>query len=333
MRAPPSVVQRDASVFAPPDAADAALTGLRFNVSSCSAVHTLDVSFTRHTVHSDTFGVLCTGAAPGKRLSGSASLQLGRLSLESCGSSDLEHVRESSCSAAVELPHAVARLAFSEAPGEQEALLELQTHERNGRKYAASACFPSGEPSRAQLRRTARVGAQRRTAHTRLAIDATGAVQLRWEELQGLAAPGGKATAVERCVDLRHGGAGATSAACACTLPLPGRFAKLRCAARLSTQAPEASVKLTTPLLVVALKHRARCAPPSVSLKLQRAPSREEAKHARWTPQCTLSWDAADGPTLALEASDGPASRRNARATLELTRTRAYAAWACGTLV
>ena len=332
MRAPPSVVQLDAS--SPDAAADAddELTGVRLNVSTCSAAHALDVSYTRHTVHTDTYGVVCTGAAPGQRLSGSASLQLGRLSLESCGSSDFDNVRESSCGAAVELPRGLARVTLSEAAGELEALLELQTHERDGCRYAASACFPSCEPSRVQLRRTVRAAALRRTVHARLAVDATGAVQLRWEELQGRGAQGsGKETAVERCVDVRHGGAGATTLACACTLALP-RSAKLRCAARLSTQAlPEASVKLMTPLLVLGVKQHARSALPSVLLKLQRAS--EDVKPAQLTPQCTLSWDAVDGPTLALEASDGPASKRNARVTLELMRTRAYAAWAFGTLV
>ena len=331
MRAPPPVVQLDASSDAAADAADE-LTGVRLNVSTCSAAHTLDVNYTRHTVHTDTYGVVCTGAAPGQRLSGSASLQLGRLSLESCGSSDFANVRESSCSAAVELQHASARVALSEAAGELETLLELQTHERDGSRYAASACFPSCEPSRVQLRRTVRAAELRRTVHARLAVDATGAVQLRWEELRGRGAQGtGEEAAVERCVDLRHGGAGATTLACACTLALP-RSAKLRCATSLRTQAlPEASMKLSTPLLVLAVKQHARGALPSVLLKLQRAS--EDAKPAQWNPQCTVSWDAADGPMLALEASDGPASKRSARLTLDLMRSRAYAAWAFGTLV
>ena len=331
VRALPSAVQRDANASSAADAADE-LTGVRLNVSTCSAAHTLDVSYTRHTVHTDTCGVLCTGGVPGQRLSGSASLQLGRLSLESCGSSDFAHVRESSCSAAVELPRALARVALSEAAGELETQLELQTHERSGRRYVASACFSSSEPSRVQLRRTVQAAMLQRTVHERLAVDATGAVQLRWEELRGRAAQGaGKETAVERCVDVRHGGAGASTLAGACTLALP-RSAKLRCAICLSSQVlPEASVKLMTPQLVVALKQHFWHAAPSVLLKLQR-PS-EDAKPAQWTPQCTLSWDAADGPTLALEASDGPSGQRSARVTLEVMRTRAYAAWAFGTLV
>ena len=330
VRALPSSVQLGAA----PTSADAAdeLTGVRLNVSTCSAMHTLDVSYTRHTVHTDTCGVLCTGAAPGRRLSGSASVQLGRLSLESCGSYDFAHVRESSCSAAVELPRALTRVTLSEAAGELETQLELQTHERGGRSIVASACFPSSEPSRVQLRRTVRAAEKLRTVHARLAIDATGAAQLRWEELQGRAAQGGDKGTAERCVDLRHGGAGATTLACACTLALPCS-AKLRCATSLSTSQvlPEASMKLMTPQLTVAVKQPSRRAPPSVLLKLQR-PS-EDAKPAQWTPQCTLSWDAADGPALALEASVGPAGQQSARVTLEVMRTSAYAAWAFGTLV
>ena len=329
MLAPPGAVRRGS--LAPPPAAleDAALTGVHVNVSAQGAAHTLEAAYTRHSVHSDTYAVAC-GGEPGQRLSGSASWQLGRLSLDACGSSDFGSVRESSCSAALDLRRATARVALSEAAGELEALLELIRDACDGRRYAASACFASCEPCRLQLRRTERDS--RRTAHARLAVDAAGAVQLRWEQLQKDAEQG-RAGAVERCVDLRRSAVGALLVQCACTLLLP-RSAKLRCASSLGTQAPpEASLKLSTPLLSVAVTQR-RLRATSVQLKVQRRPRPSEAERGPWwAPQCTIGWDAEDGPALELQASDGPAHNRGARLTLELLRTRIFAACAFGTLV
>lgn len=326
-RAPPSAVRRGS--LAPPQASldDAAVTGVQVSVGARGAAHALEAAYTRHTVHTDTYAVVCAGGEPGQRLSGSASLQLGRLSLDACGSSDFRDVRESSCSAALEWPRASTRLALSEAAGELEALLELHSREHGGRRYAASACMASCESGRLQLRRTERDA--RRTAHTRLAVDAAGALQLRWEQLQSRAEHGRKG-AVERCVDLRRSGAGALLLACDCTVPL--RSAKLRCTSSLGTQAaPEASFKLSTPRLSVALKQR-QLRTRSVQLQAQRGPRPSDAKHGSWwLPQCTLGWDE-DGPTVEVQAADGPAHERGARLTLELQRTRVFAACAFGTL-
>jgi hypothetical protein len=327
-RAPPSAVCRSSLAPLQTSLEDAAVTGVQVNMGARGAAHALEAAYTRHTVHTDTYAVVCAGGEPGQRLSSSASLQLGRLSLDACGSSDFRDVRESSCSAAVEWPRASARLSLSEAAGELEALLELQSREHGGRRYAASACLASCEPSRLQLRRTER-GA-RRTAHTRLAVDAAGALQLRWEQLQSRTEQGRKG-AVERCVDLRRSGVGALLLASDYTVPL-SQSAKLRCTASLGTQtAPEASFKLSTPRLSVALKQRHLRAR-SVQLQAQRGPRPSDAKHAWWAPQCTLSWDADDGPTVEVQAADGPAHERGARLTLELQRTRLFAACAFGTL-
>ena len=332
MLAPPSAARLDSRASPPaPTLEDAALTGVHLNVSAHGAAHALEAAYTRHSVHSDTYAVVC-GEEPGQRLSGSASVQLGRLSLEACGSFDFGSVRESSCSAALDLQRATARVALSEAAGELEALLELARDARGGRRYAASACFASCEPCRLQLRCTERDS--RRTAHTRLAVDAAGAVQLRWEQLQS-GAEQGPHGAVERCVDVRRSAVGALLLSCAYSLPLRAlRSAKLRCASSLGTQAPpEASLKLTTPLLSVAVKQR-RLHATSLQVKVQRGPRPSEAKRASWwDPQCTLGWDAEDGPKLELQASDGPSHERSASLTLELLRTRVFAACAFGTLV
>lgn len=299
---------------------DAELRGVQLHVSTCGAAHALEVAFTRHTVHTDAYAVVCSGAQPGQRLSGSASWSVGRLSLDACGSSDFADVRESSCSAALELPLATARAALSEASGEREALLELQSRERSGRRYGASVLLPSCEPGRLQLRRTERRGPQCMRS-TRLVVDAAGGLQLRWEQRLDRAEQGDDG----HCVDLRRSAVGALELACALTRPLS--YATLRCSSSLGTQAPpEATLKLSAPRLSVALRQQHRKAP-SLLLKVQRREVHppEEAKRAR----CALSagWDADDGPTLEIEADD-----RRARLTVELTRTRIFAACALGTL-
>jgi hypothetical protein len=214
----------------------------------------------KHTLHTDRFAVLRTGARPAEALAAAGSAQLGHLQLEACGSSDFEAVHETSCSALAQLRSgATLELARSACSGEAETLLTFEPRRASGaRTHAFSMRLPSDGPACLQLRTSQRRG--RVATHAALRVDATGGVQLTRELLAhavnrgGALADGGGAEAGSRRHNaesagesrllLRHTLRGCSELAANGVLPL-GKAALLRCSARAVTHAPvESSVSV-----------------------------------------------------------------------------------------